>query len=145
MTSTFPLNYRLFRPNRITLFPITNELHSFCVAPFMANEGILEPFCNILLLNLLILWDLVYPTFTEDLSAFNTPTTPLRQNIQQDLLSPPLIPTKTRRARSNGRNIRILRMQEKKISTSKNMISLDDDSWNPSCDTEVEITELDRV
>ena len=90
MTPTCLLNYRLFRPNRVTQVPIVKELHLFCVSSSMTDEVTLESFGNLLILNFLMLYDLVDPTFNEDLSDFVSPPSPLRQKSQQDLLSLPL-------------------------------------------------------
>ena len=90
MRPTCLLNYRLFRTNRVTQVPIVKELHLFCVSSSMTDEVTLESFGNLLILNFLMLYDLVDPTFNEDLSDFVSPPSPLRQKPQQDLLSLPL-------------------------------------------------------
>ena len=104
----------------------------------------------------LVLWKFPYigifsvvelfdPKFTEDRSAFTSHPPPLIQKPHKHQLSLLLIPTKSRRARSNGSTLRKLRTQENKISTLQNMISLNNASWHPNCVTEVNITKLDRV
>ena len=85
------------------------------------------------------------PKFSEDWSAFESPPSPLGPKPQQDPLSLPFIPTKARRVRSNGGTLKILRTQEKKSFTSKNMISLDNVLWNRHYAPEFEIPTLDRL
>ena len=143
MTPTFPFNSRLFRPNMVTLIPIVKYFHSFFVAYFMADVGVIKTLVNLLLLKFLMLWDLGCPTFTEDKSAFTSPPSPLKQNPHQYPLSLPLIPTKSRRDCSNVRTLRTLHKQEKKSSTSQNMIILDGVSWHPRYVLEFERPKLD--
>ena len=52
----------------------------------MADNGILDLFDNLLILDILLSWDLVDPTFTEDQSDLTSPNPPLIQKTHQDTL-----------------------------------------------------------
>ena len=145
MTSNFMLDFRLFRSNRVTRFPISKYLHSFCVESFISDKEISEPFVNLLPLRFSISWDLVYPTFTVDWSFFSKLPPPLRQKSQQVPLLLLLMSTKFRHTCSYQRTKGTLQAQENKSSTLQNMISLDNISWHPYFVPEVKIPELDRV
>ena len=133
MTPIFPLNSIFSRPNRVTRILISKYFHLSCVESFMADEGKLKSFGYLLLLGFFLLWDLFYPTFTEYQSAFTLSPKSLRQKPQQDPLSLQVMSKKYRRACSNGITLRTLRAQENKISTSQNMMSLDNVSQHPRC------------
>ena len=79
MILMFLLNDILFRPNRVTHAPIIKDLCQFFVASFMYDQGRLESFVNIILLGFYLSWDLVDPTFTEDISVFTPPSLPLKK------------------------------------------------------------------
>ena len=111
----------------------------------MTDKRTLESFVNIILLYILMLWDLVDLTLTEDISAFMPHTLPMSQKPQQYYFPLPLMPTKLIYDHSNGMNVRPLRNQENKSSASKNMFSLDGVLWHPYCAPEVERPKLDIV
>ena len=85
------------------------------------------------------------PSLTNGWSALTPPPLPLSPKSQHDPLSLTLMPTKLRRAFSNGCTQSKICTKEKNISHLTNMITLDNFTWYPRCVPEVDRPKFDRV